>query len=142
MKLGKAWDTYKEHNLLYSANARQLAFAIGAICWLFRIEEKTNTCSDITFPPFIITALLFIVIFVLSDLTQYLYQTVAFRKQIKSEEKRIKKEQNTNKLTADMIIQIPGRLHKPAITLLFTKTTALYIAGFLLLAHFMTIIAQ
>jgi hypothetical protein len=140
MELETAWNNYKELNALFSANSRQLAFAIGTLCWFFRTEVKISGCTDINFPPFIVTALLFIVLFFLSDLSQYLYQTVVLRKHLKSEERRILKI--TNELTANTIIQNPDSLYKPAIVLLCFKTTALYIAGFLLLSHFIKIIAQ
>lgn len=138
MELGKAWEYYKEHNIIFSNQAKFLAITIAAICWFFRIENKTSECTEIKFPALISIALFFIVLFFLFGLTQHLSQTLKWRYTIKKEEKKLTDE--GKELTEDTEISITDSIDQPALTLLYLKTIVLYIAGLLLLAHFINIL--
>ena len=144
MLLGHAWDNYKKSTEAFSDNARKLAFAVAAICWFFRVENKTQGSAEINFPPLITISLLLIVLFILFDVSQYLSQALLLRNWVKKEEKRLKcekrKEGNYKGLQRNMNIKIPEKLSAPALRLLYTKTAALYLACVFLLLHFIKMI--
>ena len=64
MKNEELWGQYQTYTSEFTKHSRQLAFAAIAICWLFKT-------SEFTFPPKILWALIFTVLFFISDIMQF-----------------------------------------------------------------------
>lgn len=96
MTLKDIWTEYQENTRELSENARKLAFACAAICWFF----KSNAA---TFPGKIIYSLVFIVLFFLFDMLQYLVSAVTIRTWATRKEKILQ----FNKLPLDSKVEKP-----------------------------------
>jgi hypothetical protein len=134
------WETCKEHSKQFTDNASKLAFAMAAICWLFREEKVINQAKVMTFPTIITITLLLIVFYFLFDVTQHLTFSILMRRAVSKEEIRLMKENNVDVPDDMWEIKIKKSLHLPATILFYLKTAALYSAGFLLIKHFADII--
>lgn len=66
-KIDKLWAEFETYTRIFSNILRQLAFAEGAIFWIFKLEDKNNYfLSVITF-----FGLMFLVFFFFADAMQY-----------------------------------------------------------------------
>src|SRR5436853_6308817 len=64
MKLSDLWKNQEIYSRDLTEHSRKLAFAVAAICWFFRTPQ-------ITFPPAILWALVFLVGFFILDVLHY-----------------------------------------------------------------------
>ena len=117
----EVWTQYKEYSQSTSDISRKLAFAGIAICWLFRDQNSG-------FPKLVFNALIFLLVFFLFDLLQYLITTLLLKKWIRKEE--IRMWETTNKIEGNY--QKPTWIDMPAFTLFTCKIIALIISFFLL----------
>ena len=114
MTIKEYWDIYKEYTKQLSTHSRKLAYAGAAICWFFKSEA-------VTFPGFVVVALLFVVGFFTADLLQYYGAALTLRFWTRSKEKRLYKE--TKKLDGD--VPKPAWLDYPAFCMFHLKTACL-----------------
>lgn len=112
-----AWTQYKEYSKATSDIARKMAFAGIAVCWLFR---ETNN----SFPSIVFNALIFLLIFFIFDLLQYLVSTLLVKNWIRKEE--IKMWESTGKIEGNY--QNPEWLDLPAFTFFLLKIIALIVS--------------
>jgi hypothetical protein len=97
MKNEKLWAPYVDYTKALSEIARKLGFGAAAICWFFK-------SADNTFPSHIKISLVFVVLYFMLDMMQYLIAAVLLRIWIRREEKKKWAEKQT----------IEGDYEKPA----------------------------
>lgn len=129
--IGELWDSVDSHTQSVSEQCRKLAFAAAAICWFFRTGENT----DVSFPPFIITALLFIVFFFACDVGQYLSNASRLERWTYKQEVRIEAEQG-RLVKAEDEVPNPPRLYKLGDILFYVKIACLFLAFLFLIIEF------
>jgi hypothetical protein len=81
MKVPELWRQYDFYTGETTKHARYLGFAGLGLCWFFRT-------SDITFPTAILTAMVILVLFFLTDLLQYYVGAMNLRGWLQREEKQ------------------------------------------------------
>ena len=115
------WDSYKYYTESLSSALRTLGFAAGGACWLFK-----NT--DNTFPRPILSALLFVALYFLCDVLQYLLGALVTRCWTRHAEKERYRE--THSIEGDY--DKPAWLDCPAFMFWLLKLIALGVGyGFL-----------
>jgi len=125
MKLSEVWKTYEFYTENLTDHSRKLAFAIAAICWFFKTPE-------VTFPPSILWSLIFVVLFLLLDVFQYLIGALLTGGWARQAEKKMHK--TTGKVEGD--VDKPAWLDKPVKGLFLLKNFSLMLSGWFLLAEF------
>ena len=118
------WQSYQDYTKNLTENARKLGFASAAICWLFKSTGNT-------FPPLILNALGFVVLFFLSDVLQYLLGAVCLRCWTRREEKR--RWQQTQSIDGEY--DKPAWLDYPSYTMWWVKILSLAISFLLIGLH-------
>jgi hypothetical protein len=113
----EVWTQYKDYSQTTSDIARKIAFAGIAICWLFR--DKNND-----FPSLVMIALVFLLLFFLSDLLQYLITALLLRRWIRKEE--IKMWENVGVIEGDY--NKPTWIDTPTFSFFVSKLTFLIIS--------------
>jgi hypothetical protein len=86
--IDEGWKTVDDYTSRLSTIARHLAFAAAAICWFFK---TTTSGGNIVFPNCIYFSLIFLVLYFLLDILQYLTATVCRKSIIDKEEKKLSK---------------------------------------------------
>lgn len=114
MKNSELWEQYQKYTLDLTANSRKLAYVAGGLCWFFKDDNNT-------FPPKILMALFFLVLFFLFDLLHYFITAVIYRRWIRSKEKTMYEKTGTIEGEYDK----PVWLDYPAFTCWFIKFFAL-----------------
>src|SRR4030042_695586 len=99
------WGQYKEYTAELSSNARKLAFAAGAITWFFKDRDNI-------FPPSILLAIGFLVLFFICDISQFVSGALMIRWWTRKEE--IKKYKETGSIEGISIKGGEGSYNKPA----------------------------
>jgi len=120
MKNHEVWESYNFYTSEVTKHARYLGFAGIAICWFFR-------AADITFPTPILLALIFLVLFFLTDIAQYYIAAIRLRNWMQSEESRYESEGSS----LEQEYWPPKSLDTPAFWLFHMKLLLLFI-GYLL----------
>jgi hypothetical protein len=75
------WSTFRRNTAILSSTCRQLALGLGGLVWFAKPDIQNSCYSN--------SILLFIVLFFISDATQYLYQSYAFQKLAEEYDKKI-----------------------------------------------------
>lgn len=65
------WSTFRRNTTILSSTCRQLALGLGGLVWFAKSDIQNSCCAK--------TILLFVVLFFISDATQYLFQGYAFQ---------------------------------------------------------------
>jgi len=117
----EVWNQYKEYSQTTSEISRKFAFAGIAICWLFRDHNND-------FPTLVMIAIIFLLIFFLFDLLQYLISTLLLKRWIRKEE--IKMWESTGELDGNY--NKPTWIDIPAFSFFIIKLLSLIISFFLL----------
>jgi len=114
MKVADLWQNYLFYTQSLSENCRKLAFAGAAICWFFK-------SSTLIFPPAIMGALIFIVLFFLFDIFQYLVAAILLRIWTRSAENKMWKLKGN----IDEDVEKPAWLDTPAYVFFLLKLFSL-----------------
>ena len=130
---GEFWGSLDFYTQSISEQSRKLAFAAAAICWFFRGGEGT----EVTFPVFIITALLFIVLFFTSDLSQYLSNAIKLERWTYKQEARIEAKEGRHAKEDDEMINPPS-LYRLGDFFFYAKLVCLFLAFLFLIIEFAT----
>lgn len=117
MKNADLWQSYKEYTETLSTNARTLGFAAAGVCWLFKSEDGV-------FPRQVLLALVFAVLFFLSDMLQFLIAALCLRVWTRRKEKEFWKLHGT----IDKDYHKPAWLDAPAYGLWWIKVLCLLTA--------------
>jgi len=117
----EVWSQYKEYSQSTSDISRKMAFGGIAVCWLFR-DQNTG------FPQLVFSSLIFLLIFFLFDLLQYLITTLLLKKWIRKEE--IKMWEAVGAIEGNY--QKPTWVDLPAFSFFIIKIIALIISFILL----------
>lgn len=117
MKTEELWKQYQSYTRDLTEHSRKLGFAGVAVCWIFR-------SSDFTFPPMIYWALVFFVVYFISDVFHYLVGAVLTKRHVEKEEFRLLQE--TGSVDGD--VPKPRWLDWPAYGFFLTKAIAMIIA--------------
>lgn len=125
MKVERLWDRYVEYTADLTEHARKLAFAAAAICWFFK-------SPDITFPPAIQWALVFLVLFFICDVLHYAGGAITLRLYLEREEKKHWEKHHTE---LNEVLK-PRWVDTTATTFALVKTLMLLIAFGCLITEF------
>ena len=115
------WDRYVWYTEELTKHARQIGFAAGGICWLFRRAGE--------FPDPILFALLLLAVFFVFDGCQFYLAAVRMRNFARAEE--IKRHEQTGSIEA--AYDVPDELDRP-IFLLFRAKLGFLLGCFLMIA--------
>ena len=125
MKTTDLWQTYDAYTSGITEQSRKLAFAAAAICWFFNSDE-------VTFPLSVMWALIFVVVFFLLDIGQYLSGALLTRYWTRGEEIRLWREEGS----IDGDVEKPDWLDRPPFLLFLLKIASLSAAFIALLTEF------
>lgn len=114
----EAWETYQKYTLGVTVHSRKLAFGGAALCWILKTSAG--------FSGWTLAALVFLVLFFITDLLQYCVGALQTYRWISREEK--KRHKNRKSLSGDY--PKPESVDKPAFYLFWFKLLPLFI-GFL-----------
>jgi len=73
MNITDVWNEFKQNTREVTESSRKIAFAAAAICWFF----KTDNAS---FPKYIQLSLVFIVLYFIFDILQFLVSVISLKK--------------------------------------------------------------
>ena len=82
------WKSYQEYTEGLSVNGRKLAFAAAGICWILKTDLLPNL---------VLIALLFVSLFFVFDILQYLIAAILLRFWLRTKEKEFQKQNGTLK---------------------------------------------
>ena len=82
MKNKEIWEKYTNFTKDLSDNARNLAYAAAGLSWAFKLESGQ-------FPPAVITALRFVIVFFLADMLQYVSGALFVKLWMRFQEKKM-----------------------------------------------------
>lgn len=121
MKNTEAWDQYKAYTKDITEVSRKLGFAGAAICWILKNPQGTLSIS-------VLWALVFFVVYFISDVLQGFTGALLLRHWLRSEE--IKQWRATNSIDGEYLK--PGWLDYPSFTFFLFKVVFLLVGfGFL-----------
>lgn len=126
MNTSEHWNIYVEYTNTVSENARKLAFGSAAVCWFFKSQ-------NITFPPAVYGALLFIILYFLFDLLQYF--SAAFIRRIWIRKMEIELYKKTGSIEGNM--DQPDWIDKPVYIFYILKISSLLITFCFLISEFL-----
>lgn len=123
--IDELWGEYIVNTTILSTVCRQLAFGEGAVCWFFK-NSSGNLPIDIK------NILLFLVLYFISDVLQYLTSTIIYWNYAKFYEYKNNKQflKNEDDITKPEWINAPSR------AFFILKIFFLGIASFLLIGYF------
>lgn len=128
MKNEELWTIYKDYTKTVTEVARKLGFAATAICWIFK------TGND-TFPPLILKGLIFVVLYFLFDLSQFVTGAVIIRVWSRREEQKKWEEFRSIKSDYDK----PAWIDTPSYLLWWAKIICLALSFVLIGLHLLQI---
>jgi hypothetical protein len=111
------WQSYDFYSSELTKHSRHLGFAGAAVCWFFRTPE-------VTFPKWILVALVMIVAYFLLDLLQYYSGAILRRFWIQREESKM--YQATGSIEGEYLM--PRWLDRPTSAFFVFKTASLLLA--------------
>lgn len=86
------WSVYRNSSSILSSSCRQLALAVGGICWLIKSnsEQKFYTCQINIFTNII---LILLVLFFVFDAAQYFISSLSYKKLARDYDSKITSEE-------------------------------------------------
>jgi hypothetical protein len=131
MKLSEIWKQYQHYTRDLTEHSRKLAFGTAAICWFFKSDQAT-------FPTMIMLSLLYVILYFLADVLQYLTGAIRYSKFARKEEiKYWTERENWDDVgIPDIDIEVPEGLDKPVFYLFITKFIFLILSFCFLIAEF------
>ena len=124
MKNEELWASYVDYTKALSEFARKLGFGAAAICWFFKAPDNA-------FPPNVKISLIFVVLYFMFDLLQYMFGAALLRAWTRHTEKKMWKE----KKTIEGDYEKPAWLDYPSYTLLWIKVISLLLGYIFLGLH-------
>lgn len=129
MKVEKVWESYSSYTQALTEHSRKLAFAVAAICWFFKSEQ-------VTFPPAIVVALAFVVLYFIFDVLQYFIAAITLKRWIYRQEALLESEKG--KAAPDDEVDKPPYLDAIPYALFCSKIVALFLSFIMLMWEFGT----
>jgi hypothetical protein len=114
MKNEELWASYVDYTRSLSEFARKLGFGAAAICWFFKSPDNT-------FPSNVKISFIFVVLYFMFDMLQYMSGAALLRVWTRHAEKKMWKEKNTIKGDYEK----PAWLDYPSYTLWWVKVVFL-----------------
>jgi hypothetical protein len=114
------WATYRTSSSILSSTCRQLALAVGGICWLIKSAEKHEiyTCQSSTI-------LILIVLFFIFDAAQYLVSAISYKNLAEKYDHEI----DSNKITEISELIEPSPINAPPMIFFSIKLFCLMLSA-------------
>jgi len=130
---GQLWETRDFYTKGITEQSRKLAYAVAAICWFFRSGGATD--GEVIFPSFITVALLFVVLFFICDLSQYLGNAIKLERWIFKKELEIEEENGRHARDNDEMTNPPS-IYRLGDFFFYSKLASLFLSFLFLILEF------